>query len=551
LWSYGSITWPEQAQSVDDFFFWGTRMFRGWRARVVVTVLVGLSAPVASGLAASASVTNPAATVGMPFTGRWAADAPIAPPYTNDPSYPAVDPANNGGDWATNLWAPEGTPIILHVTSPDGPVTFEWVSSTASCDGQSSKMDVLVNGTHVGWIFFAHFQGGRGTNTADPQPFNGMTLGYMHDFGAGGCNDGPHLHIEMSNNYSTYSCWTDNGQPGVTLSDGAAVGVLGSFNTGPKQPCTTGVSGFHAVSGTGSATLYCPNGINLGTRGPNGHLGAGTNGGAGGQGGSPGCGSSGGAGGNGGSGTAQAAGGAGGAGGNGACPPATFNGGAWYTAGGTPTSAPCNGSGANGGKGGAGGAGQGTSPGGAGGAGGNALVAKGGDGGNGGFGGKAGTGQNSPGGSGGAGGTGGVLGSNGGAGGNGGNGGSAANQRGGAGANGGAGGTGPSSPGGLGGSGGAGKVAAGGNGAPGGNGGSANKTYGGAGGSGGSGGTAAAATGGAGGRGGNGGTADGAHGGIGGRGGSGGATSPGTAGTAGGDGSTVAGTNGTNGVNGA
>jgi hypothetical protein len=71
-----------------------------------------------SGLAAAAaSVTDPVATAGMPFRGTWASDVLVSPPYTNDPSYPAVDPANYGGDWATNLWATQGTPIKLHGTN--------------------------------------------------------------------------------------------------------------------------------------------------------------------------------------------------------------------------------------------------------------------------------------------------------------------------------------------------------------------------------------------------------------------------------------------------
>ena len=271
-------------------------------------VAVAICAPVVAAAAASASPGHPVATVGMPFAGQWASDVLVPPPYTNAPSWPGVDGAFNGGDWSTNLWAAEGTPIKLNVTSPDGPVTFEWVSSSASCDGNSLKMDVFVGGTKVGWIFFAHFNPVRaGTDISDPQPVNGMTLGTMHYFAGADCNPGPHLHIEMSNNFTTFSCWTDNGQPGVTLADGAPVGMLGSSNTGPKQPCTgpTGTAGFHAVSGTGATTLYCPNGVNLGHVGSNGHKGGGTNGGAGGTGGRPGCGSDGGDGHNGGNGTAQ------------------------------------------------------------------------------------------------------------------------------------------------------------------------------------------------------------------------------------------------------
>ena len=122
-------------------------------------------------------------SLGMPFTGTWAANVLVNPPYTTDnSSYPAVHPANNGGDWATDVYAAEGTPVKLQVTSPDGPVTVTWESSTTSC-GTSSKVDVFVNGGFVGWIFYGHVQGGRGTNTADPQPTNGTTLGTVHDYG--------------------------------------------------------------------------------------------------------------------------------------------------------------------------------------------------------------------------------------------------------------------------------------------------------------------------------------------------------------------------------
>lgn len=211
----------------------------GWKARVALVVAVGICVPLISAGSAFGS-GNPVATIGMPLTGTWASNVIVNPPYTaTNSSYPAVAPANNGGDWATDVWASEGTPVTLQVTSTDGPVTFTWESSTTSC-GTSSKVDVFVNGAFVGWIFFAHLQGGRGTDTTDPQPTNGMTLGTMHDWG-NGCNDGPHLHIELGNNSaSNYACWTDNGHPGVTLNQGDALGMVGTLNSAPKQSCTPG-----------------------------------------------------------------------------------------------------------------------------------------------------------------------------------------------------------------------------------------------------------------------------------------------------------------------
>jgi len=233
--------------------------WRGWKSRVAFVVAVGICAPLVSNGAAFGSASDPVATVGMPFTGTWASNVLVDPPYTTDnSSYPAVHPANNGGDWSTDVYAAEGTPVKLQVTSPDGPVTFTWESSTTSC-GTSAKVDVFVNGGFVGWIFYGHVQGGRGTNTADPQPTNGTTLGTVHDWG-NGCNDGPHVHVELSNvSDSTYACWTDNGQPGVTLSQGASLGLLGSLNSGPKQACTdappTAPSGVSATPGNGAATV--------------------------------------------------------------------------------------------------------------------------------------------------------------------------------------------------------------------------------------------------------------------------------------------------------
>jgi len=228
-------------------------MFRARSARVACIVVGSLCALLGTGFApSSASPSHPIATLGMPFTGQWVSNVLESPPYT-DPSYPGNNPANNFGDWATNVYAPEGTPIILNVTSGDGPVTFRWVASTASCDGHSSKIEVYVSGVDVGWIFFAHFSGGRGSNVSDPQPTNGMTIGTNHYFPTGDCNPGPHLHVELSDNHSgayKNSCWTDWGQPGVTLQQGDSLGILGSLNQATKQACTDVNGGTGSGGGT-------------------------------------------------------------------------------------------------------------------------------------------------------------------------------------------------------------------------------------------------------------------------------------------------------------
>jgi serine/threonine protein kinase len=146
----------------------------------------------------------------------------------------------------------------------------------------------------------------------------------------------------------------------------------------------TSFAGYAVVAGSGTAGLFCPDGVGLGQTGqapraapapknkaPDG---------SGGQGGAGGCGSNGGSGGKGGKTSPDVAGGTGGNGGAGGCPPATL---AQMQQG----VRPCDGTGSDGGNGGDGGnAAPGASGGngGGGGAGGNTTRAKGGNGGKGG-----------------------------------------------------------------------------------------------------------------------------------------------------------------------
>jgi len=81
-------------------------------------------------------------------------------------------------------------------------------------------------------LYFAHLNSAVTSGTIT----NGMTLGTVHDWG--GCNPGVHVHIE-SKNSSNYSCYVDNGQPGVTLNYGANFGVLDSSNSGAQQACAS------------------------------------------------------------------------------------------------------------------------------------------------------------------------------------------------------------------------------------------------------------------------------------------------------------------------
>lgn len=178
------------------------------------------------------------AIVGMPFDGKWAYNVPVKPVNGkyNDvtSSHPSVHAAPGGGDWATDLYAPVGEPVKLHVSS-SGNLGFSWLSSSG-CPS-STKIEVKVNGQPVGWIYYTHLAGAVRSGPIK----NGMTLGTVANPATdGGCNPGHHVHIELKNARSgTYACWTDHGLPGTAvLSEGTSLGVLGSSNKAKRQKCS-------------------------------------------------------------------------------------------------------------------------------------------------------------------------------------------------------------------------------------------------------------------------------------------------------------------------
>ena len=172
------------------------------------------------------------AVVGMPFTGQWARDSYVNPPYTDsNSSHPSVHWTPGSGDWGTDLYGSAGTAVRLYVTSYDGNVTFSWLSSSTSC-GTSTRLAVYINGAQTGTLYFAHLSGAV---TSGPIT-NGMTLGTLGSFG---CNPGNHIHVEFKNSTAGYSCWGDYGSPGQVVNQQSVLGVLGSSNSGPKQACPT------------------------------------------------------------------------------------------------------------------------------------------------------------------------------------------------------------------------------------------------------------------------------------------------------------------------
>ena len=178
-------------------------------------------------------------TIGMPFEGRWAYNTTVEPPYTdNNSSHPSAHHLPGGGDWSTDLYAKgENQEVKLQLASTSGETTYSWGASSTSC-GESVKIHAHASGKEIGWIYIAHL-----SDAVKNGPItNGMKLGVArevrNDRGQV-CNPGNHIHIEAKN-AADHSCYADLGKPGEKLiNEGAAIGLLGSTNNGPRQACNT------------------------------------------------------------------------------------------------------------------------------------------------------------------------------------------------------------------------------------------------------------------------------------------------------------------------
>lgn len=186
-------------------------------------------------------------TVEMPFTGQWGYNALVNPDSNGNysdssSSHPSVH-ARYYGDWGTDLYAPPGTPVKLHVTAPEGNVSFSYNRSNDTCAsaganvaGRGIVLNVLVDNKNVGSIDYEHLDNIPATTSVFT---NGMTIGNVTNEKLDtGCYSARHAHIELKNSaVGTNSCWVDKGRPGTTVSESSAIGVLGSGNTSPAQKC--------------------------------------------------------------------------------------------------------------------------------------------------------------------------------------------------------------------------------------------------------------------------------------------------------------------------
>lgn len=112
---------------------------------VAIVVMMGATVVVSRSLPIPARASsNQMVTIGMPFTGQWAYNALVNPPYTDsNSSWPGVHATEGGGDWATDLYRPAGTTVKLWLNNPTGTMTLSLRNMwTSSCAGAGNGLQL-------------------------------------------------------------------------------------------------------------------------------------------------------------------------------------------------------------------------------------------------------------------------------------------------------------------------------------------------------------------------------------------------------------------------
>lgn len=190
---------------------------------LIVVGLVGSAAP------ASAHMIGPI-RIGAPSAGKWANHLATAPWEHNRP---------NGGDWSLDFYAPAGTQIRAYLYGAVVPIANPTmrVETTVLCAGTRVRLQVYLNGTHVGWVSYSHLANVAVSNGQWIAP--GTLLGTTNMWPyVGGCwevtkPEGVHTHIEAYNNHH-YACWTRYAK-GQSIGANAKLGYVGSDVTGAGQ----------------------------------------------------------------------------------------------------------------------------------------------------------------------------------------------------------------------------------------------------------------------------------------------------------------------------
>jgi hypothetical protein len=208
----------------------------------------------AAGLLMSPLIEQPAyadtaqVVINMPFSGKWAYNANVNPPYTDaNSSHPSVHEAY-GFDWATDIYAAAGTEVNISGRSPNGAVTFKRNRTADTCSkyganiaGQGVVFDVRVNGNKIGEVKYDHLDL---TDVGNDPISSGTKIGVVTSEPLNAsCFQTRHTHVQLKNTSGNYACYSDHGHPGASLSAGTDIGVVGSSNNSTKQACASVPSG--------------------------------------------------------------------------------------------------------------------------------------------------------------------------------------------------------------------------------------------------------------------------------------------------------------------
>ena len=222
-----------------------------WKPRIATAAglvlatapLVALEPPAAN---AAAVDNTEAVVVGMPANVRWAYyGSPKAPAGSDTIDSAPAYHATYGKDWATDLYAPEGTALHLRLSGATGRVTTRYSVTDGGCGaGKRVRVYISVDSHPLGYVQYEHLNINN-THFSDGIS-NNEFLGRTHQWPKSSCYQvsspaGVHTHVGFYQN-NRYSCWSDYGKVGTTVHDSDPLGVLGSNNLTARGACTPGRS---------------------------------------------------------------------------------------------------------------------------------------------------------------------------------------------------------------------------------------------------------------------------------------------------------------------
>ncbi len=147
------------------------------------------------------------------------------------------------GNFAIDDAAGAGTAVHANFANPSGSLslslggTFE-PCAAAGTGGQGLIVNVAVNGTQIGRVYYAHLTGITKTSGTIS---NGAQIGVLYNGSYTGCWQGPHTHVEPKS-FSGSSCFVSRSL-GSHVDGAMPLGVIGGgYASGDNQTCPSGAT---------------------------------------------------------------------------------------------------------------------------------------------------------------------------------------------------------------------------------------------------------------------------------------------------------------------